>query len=68
GQWPDTLANLDSQTCPGERWIYEVSPSGEMSLSFSHELAWLETDNQNSSHQPIPLSYRAASYRAALSE
>ncbi|MEL6553454.1 MAG: hypothetical protein AAFQ63_08355 [Cyanobacteria bacterium J06621_11] len=60
GQWPETLPNLTSQTCPEEQWVYEVSPDGEMSLSFSHNLAWLvskETDAINNTWQ-IPLSYQ----------
>ena len=39
GQWPDTLPDLTSQICPNDRWVYEVSPDGQMSLSFSRELS-----------------------------
>ena len=58
GQWPETLPNLASQTCPNERWVYEVSPDGEMSLSFSREFDWRQPD-LGSSAVYLPLSYRA---------
>ena len=58
GKWPETLPNMASQTCPNERWVYEVSPDGEMSLSFSREFDWRQPD-PDSGAVYLPLSYRA---------
>ncbi|MEM9152658.1 MAG: hypothetical protein AAGB19_19670, partial [Cyanobacteria bacterium P01_F01_bin.3] len=58
GKWSETLPNLASQTCPNERWVYEVSPGGEMSLSFSREFDWRQPD-PDSGAVYLPLSYRA---------
>ena len=41
GRWPETLPDLESRICPGERWIYRVSEGGTMSLSLSREPPWL---------------------------
>ncbi|MGD1897786.1 MAG: hypothetical protein ACFB16_12640 [Phormidesmis sp.] len=61
GQWPDTLPNLTSQTCPNQQWVYTVSPAGEMSLSFSHEIPWLtaEAISVPPSRWLLPLTYQA---------
>jgi hypothetical protein len=41
GAWPDTPQGIaDSRACPGDRWIYQVSPDGEMTLAFSREISW----------------------------
>jgi len=41
GAWPDAPQGVaDSRACPGDRWIYEVSPEGEMTLTFSREISW----------------------------
>jgi len=37
GAWPMTLPNLDSQICPGERWVYELT-GDTMTLSLSKQL------------------------------
>ena len=58
GQWPETLPNLASNTCPDERWVYEVSPEGEMSLSFSREFDWRVNDEGGSARY-LPLTYSA---------
>ena len=62
GHWPATLPILASQACPDEHWVYEVSPEGEMSLSFSREFDW----RVNSPDDPYP--YLPLTYRANLSE
>ena len=63
GNWPETLPDLSSQTCPDEHWVYEVSPEGEMSLSFSREFYWRANDD-NVPSRHLPLTYRAdLSYR-----
>ncbi len=36
-KWPKQLLGLESQVCPGETWVYEVTPEGKMSLAFSYE-------------------------------
>lgn len=58
GQWPDTLPDLSSQTCPSAQWVYEVTSEGEMKLSFSQELPWLPAPSDSNYSQP-PLSYQA---------
>lgn len=60
GQWPETLSNLMSEICPEAQWVYEVSPDGEMSLSFSHDLAWLKTEENSNTNNTwiLPLSYQ----------
>lgn len=37
GMWPTTLPDLDSQICPGERWVYELT-GDTMTLSLSKQL------------------------------
>lgn len=37
GMWPTTLPNLDSQVCPGERWVYELT-GDTITLSLSKQL------------------------------
>jgi len=58
GTWPETLPDLTSNACPNERWVYEVSPAGEMSLSFSREFDWRVNDDLNPARY-IPLTYSA---------
>ena len=41
GTWPDAPPGVtDSRACPGDRWIYEVSPGEGMTLAFSREIHW----------------------------
>jgi hypothetical protein len=42
GQWPQTLPNLASKTCPGVAWQYEVSSDGVMSLKLPSYAPWLK--------------------------
>jgi hypothetical protein len=40
GAWPRSLPGGDvSSACSRDRWIYEVSPEGEMTLDFGREIA-----------------------------
>jgi hypothetical protein len=41
GRWPESLAGLEkSETCPKDRWIYEIDAQGGMRLSLSRALQW----------------------------
>ncbi|NEO98772.1 MAG: hypothetical protein F6K58_08855 [Symploca sp. SIO2E9] len=42
GKWPESVPNLESSICPGEKWIYQVSPDNTMSISFSAQPQWLQ--------------------------
>ncbi|MFK8181903.1 MAG: hypothetical protein AB8B99_00920 [Phormidesmis sp.] len=53
GEWPETLPNLQSATCPNETWAYEVTPNGTMTLSFSHSLDLYNAERH------VPLKYEA---------
>ena len=55
GRWPETLPNLESRICPGERWVYRVSEEGTMSLSLSREPPWLAEHIKNGN---LPLEFR----------
>ncbi|MEN8443580.1 MAG: hypothetical protein ABG776_01050 [Cyanobacteria bacterium J06555_13] len=57
GQWPDTLPDLSSQTCPSADWVYEVTSEKEMKLSFSQDLPWLPAPSDSNYSQP-PLSHQ----------
>ncbi len=37
GTWPTQLLNLDSQVCPGERWVYELTED-KIAFSLSKQL------------------------------
>lgn len=54
GTWPTYLPNLTSQTCPNERWIYEVTED-TMTLSLSKPLI---------TGARVPLKYIAREYIA----
>ncbi len=49
GEWPTWLLNLDSQTCPGERWVYKLTED-RITLSLSKQLV---------TGTAIPLRYSA---------
>ena len=39
--WPHTLPGGDvSSACPQDRWVYDVSPEGKMTLAFNREITW----------------------------
>ncbi len=38
GQWPESLPNLASSTCPQEHWIYQRTRDNAVTLSFSKAL------------------------------
>ncbi|NEO32559.1 MAG: hypothetical protein F6K36_19430 [Symploca sp. SIO3C6] len=42
GKWPQSVPNLESSICPGEKWIYQVSSDNTMSISFSDQPQWLQ--------------------------
>lgn len=56
GTWPETLPDLESKVCPGQRWIYQVTGDRSISLSFSENLDWL--DPQENAID-LPLTYSA---------
>lgn len=62
GTWPETLPDLDSKVCPGERWIYQINGDRSISLSFSKNLDWLLAQEGSID---LPLSY--SSKRSAIS-
>lgn len=51
GKWPEQLSGLESLVCPGEAWVYELTPEGKMSLAFSYEFE--ETADEGA----LPLRY-----------
>jgi hypothetical protein len=41
GRWPASLPGGElSRACPVDRWVYEATPDGGMSLAFSRDIAW----------------------------
>ena len=41
GVWPAALPGGDrSSACPRDRWVYRLSPQGEMTLAFDREIVW----------------------------
>ncbi|NER29203.1 MAG: hypothetical protein F6J89_16620 [Symploca sp. SIO1C4] len=54
GKWPESVPNLESSICPGEKWIYQVSPDNTMSISFSAQPEWLQERIENGGR---PLTY-----------
>lgn len=57
GQWPETLPDLSSQTCPDAQWVYDVTSDNELKISFSQDLPWLPTPSNSNYSQPA-LSYQ----------
>ena len=55
GEWPVSIAGIDSSRCEGERWLYGRDAAGGMSLRFSGELP----DPSGGRAPRIPLEYRA---------
>ena len=41
GAWPELLPGSHvSRACPRDRWVYEATPGGGMTLAFSREISW----------------------------
>jgi hypothetical protein len=41
GEWPESLPGSHvSRACPRDRWVYEATPGGGMTLAFSREISW----------------------------
>lgn len=41
GAWPRWTPDFErSSACPDDRWAYEVTPEGKMSLAFARDLVW----------------------------
>jgi hypothetical protein len=59
GNWPEQLADLESNVCPGERWLYEGN-GDTLSLRFSQTPNWLQDRIENGDAQPLE-------YRSTLS-
>ena len=57
GQWPAALPLLDSEVCPGVKWVYQIADDGTMSFSLATEPAWAA--ERLSQNQGLPLTYRA---------
>lgn len=53
GKWPPPDESMAQSFCPGERWVYEVTPDGGMSLTFSGPPAAKELVRT-----PFPQEYR----------
>lgn len=47
GAWPEALPGGEiSRACPGDRWVYETTPGGGMTLAFSRDIAWPDLRGQ----------------------
>jgi hypothetical protein len=43
GTWPPSPEGIEiSEACPEDRWVYETSPDGGMTLAFSRDISWPE--------------------------
>jgi len=43
GSWPDFLSDGEASiACPKDRWVYEATDDGSMTLALSRELSWSE--------------------------
>jgi preprotein translocase subunit SecG len=43
GDWPESLPGGHvSRACPGDRWVYEATPDGGMTLAFGREISWTD--------------------------
>lgn len=49
GEWPASLPPIASEVCPGESWLYTLSPKGVVGIELSKQLL---------TPGPIPLRYR----------
>jgi len=56
GRWPESVPNLESSICPGEKWLYQVSSDGTMSLTFSKQL---NSAKPQKGRLTLPLTYNA---------
>jgi len=52
GRWPQSVPHLESSICPGQKWLYQVSSDGTMSLTFSQQLT-------STNNKPEKLTYQA---------
>jgi len=59
GKWPQSVPNMESEICPGVKWVYQVSPDGTtMSISLSEQPEWLTERIENNSALPLTYSTR----------
>lgn len=57
GSWPQQVPGIDASVCGDRKWIYQVSPDGTMSISFSKPPSWWP--KQEKGKLILPLSYSA---------
>ncbi|HEY9650692.1 MAG TPA: hypothetical protein V6C95_08520 [Coleofasciculaceae cyanobacterium] len=63
GRWPQSVPNLESSICPGEKWLYQVLSDGTMSLTFSKPL-----NSEKRQIHRLPLTYRANFTQAVIKQ
>lgn len=52
GRLPKQIPGIESSICRDAKWIYQLTPDGTASISFSKELEWMKSKDQNSSNPP----------------
>lgn len=57
GSWPQQVPGIEVSVCGDRKWIYQVSPDGTMSISFSKPPSWWPKQKQGT--LILPLTYSA---------
>jgi hypothetical protein len=57
GSWPQQVPGIEASVCGDRKWIYQVSPDGTMSISYSQQPSWWP--KQEKGKLILPLSYSA---------
>lgn len=57
GNWPQQVPGIEVSVCGDRTWIYQVSPDGTMSISYSQQPTWWP--KQEKGKLILPLSYSA---------
>lgn len=55
GNWPQQVPGIEVSVCGDRKWIYQVSPDGTMSISFSKPPSWWPKQKQGT--LILPLTY-----------
>ena len=57
GSWPQQVPGIEVSVCGDRKWIYQVSPDGTMSISYSQQPTWWP--KQEKEKLILPLTYSA---------
>jgi hypothetical protein len=56
GSWPQQVPGIEVSVCGDRKWIYQVSPDGTMSLTYSKQPSWWPKQKQGTLILPVTYS------------